>query len=59
VVAELEQLVGDGRERRSHDAWFPLSGRHCDGLQVRRSIGSQFETAAIGTGRVWCLGISF
>ena len=55
MVAELEQLVGDGRERRSHDAWFPLSGRHCDGLQVRRSFG----TAAIGTSRVWYLGISF
>ncbi len=35
VTADLELIVGDGREWHSHDAWFPLSGRHCDGLQVR------------------------
>ena len=37
VTVSLDPIVGDGRERRNHDAWFPLSGRHCDGLQVREA----------------------
>ena len=35
VTVPLAPIVANGRERRNHDAWYPLSGRHCDGLQVR------------------------
>jgi hypothetical protein len=35
VTVSLAVVVGEGRERRNHDGWFPLSGRHCDGLQMQ------------------------
>ncbi len=42
---ELDQLVGNGLEQqRSHEAWYPLSGRHCDGLQVHSLKCSDLES---------------
>lgn len=37
VSAPLHLIVKDGLEKRDHDAWFDLTGRHRDGLQVSGS----------------------